>query len=302
MLYFNFHVHINSLIALPITALFIGYLFIAVDKKRFLYPTIAIVSAVLLIPIFYNPETMYFHRFISFFSRNNQVYLLHIFDYPFTWRLTLAFNIIGLIFVFKAKQIKTIYLHSVLFLGLIFFIYIANRYPSYVYSSHLVMLSIIGAVGGAWKMWQVIESRIIKVVLLFLFFGNSLLQVSNVNLNAYDNQGSAQHSIAYQTIVKNYDFKQDLLLMQYGRDFYLRELDQVEIFDMGSNGSLTLEAMLDYIKNKQTIGSEIWVVFETGKRGHLREEVLSYIEENFNKIHGQGIDETEIEVFYNKFY
>lgn len=298
LLYFNFHTHINSLVALPAIALFIIYLFCTQDRRRYIYPTLAIVTAVVAIILFYDPDKLYFHNFLSPFTRNNQSYLNHILNYPFAWQLTLALNLMSLLFAYKKRRQFMIYMHFILWFGVIFFVYVADRYSSYVYSSHLVILAMLGGVDGAWQIWQMIRLRAIKWLLAILLFITLFLQVLKIDPNRYDSQGSAQHSVAYQHIVDNYDVKKDLLFMQYPRDFYLRELDGAEIFDMKSHKALTLEELLEHIENNKQENSKLWIIFESGKRGHLSEEVLSYIETNFDKIHGQEIDRSGVEVFY----
>ena len=41
-----------------------------------------------------------------------------------------------------------------------------------------------------------------------------------------------------------------------------------------------------------------WVTWETRKSYHLKPEILSYINENFIKYNGNGIDKTGIEIYY----
>lgn len=298
LLYLNFHTHINSLVALPAVALFVIFLFFMKDRQRYLFPVAAITTTIVIIIIFYDPEKFYLHNFITPFSKNNQAYLDHILNFPFAWQLTLSLNLISLLTALKKWRQHIIYIHFVLFFGIIFFIYMANRYASYVYSSHLVILAILGSLDGAWQLWKILKLQFVKIILVFLLLGTLFLQLLKINPNRYDGQGSAQHSIAYREIIENYDVEKDLLFMQYPREYYLRELNKVKIFDMKSNKSLKLEDLLKHVENNKKDGSKIWIIFESGKRGHLSAEVLSYIETNFDKIHGQGVDQTGVEVFY----
>ena len=55
------------------------------------------------------------------------------------------------------------------------------------------------------------------------------------------------------------------------------------------------------IEDSKKENSKIWFSWESIKDGHLSEEVKSYIKSNFKKIHGQGIDNVGVEVFYGEW-
>ena len=41
-----------------------------------------------------------------------------------------------------------------------------------------------------------------------------------------------------------------------------------------------------------------WIVFDTHKSYHLDSEILNFVVRHARKIHGTGVDDTGVEVFY----
>lgn len=41
-----------------------------------------------------------------------------------------------------------------------------------------------------------------------------------------------------------------------------------------------------------------WVTWETGKSYHLEPQVRAFVDEHFVKYHGEGVDDTGVEVYY----
>jgi hypothetical protein len=137
--------------------------------------------------------------------------------------------------------------------------------------------------------------KLIPLIISLLIFGGYFATLSTIEAgDRYHAQGGAVHSVAYQEIIDNYDPEEHTLFLQYGRMYYLRELDEINLVSMGSNGSYSFEEfMSDLEKAKKG-----WTAWETGKSYHLQDKVKSYIEENFEKIHGTGVDDTRVEVYY----
>lgn len=298
-LYINYQIHINSLIILPSTLIFICILYFLFKKEK-KYASLLLTSILTIIFVAFFDKSLFtkFNQFLSFFSRKNYIYSDYIFGFPLPYKLSIIFSLFGFAFSIKEKNYKLIYINTLLFFSLIFFIYVADRYPSYVYSSHLVIVSFITTFYGIKKVSETIISKKNRISFIVLILILATVSTATGTKNQYNDQGNANFSIAYKEIVNDYNINNDLLFMQYGRTFYLRGSKEFNVIDMGSNKSMSLESLLNIIDKESKSNSKIWFSWESIKTGHLSSEVILYIKENFVKIHGEGIDDTGVEVFY----
>jgi hypothetical protein len=295
LLYFNYHIHINSLVIGPGMMLFVILAFVLDTKrrKRWKIPAIlallGIAGAMLLI----TTGQFRHNAFISNFARRNFIYKDYMFGYPFGRVITMSLFALGLGAAILKKNLRIAALGIISLFSLYFFIYVADRYASFVYTSHLTILVLIAAVYGLVILFK--KLKLVPLMIALLIFGGYFATLSTIEAgDRYHAQGGAVHSVAYQEIIDNYDPEEHTLFLQYGRMYYLRELDEINLVSMGSNGSYSFEEfMSDLEKAKKG-----WTAWETGKSYHLQDKVKSYIEENFEKIHGTGVDDTRVEVYY----
>ena len=101
---------------------------------------------------------------------------------------------------------------------------------------------------------------------------------------------------AYLTIKKNLNPEEKVIFGQYLRTYYLKEIgeDNLVVIDMLNNGQYSYESFLKDI-SKYDSG---WITWETRKGYHIRGDIKNYINKNFKKYHGRGIDDTNVEVYY----
>jgi hypothetical protein len=295
LLYFNYHIHINSLVIGPGMMLFVIFAFVLDTKRRKRWKIPAIlallgITAALLLII---TGQFKYNAFISNFAKRNFIYNDYMFGYPFGRVITMSLFALGLGAAIFKKNLRIVALGIISLFSLYFFIYIADRYASFVYTSHLTILVLIVAVYGLVILFK--KLKLIPLIISLLIFGGYFATLSTIEAgDRYHAQGGAVHSVAYQEIIDHYDPTEHTLFLQYGRMYYLRELDEINVVSMGRNGSYSFE---DFISDLEK-AKKGWIAWETGKSYHLQGKVKSYIEENFEKIHGTGVDDTGVEVYY----
>lgn len=295
LLVVNYYIHINSLVIVPALMLF-SFLAIALVKKRERYKWIIIATisfvGFLLVAILLMLGVAPHQYFLTFFEKNNTAYFNHMFSFPFGMPITFFLVIIASITAFLKRQLQILSLAGIVFFGLIFFIFIADRYAAFVYTSHLTLLVIILSVVGLITLL----SRLNRFAQIAMVFSIGLFMLFTVSLdtgNRYHQQGSSLHSQAYQIIEDNYDYGQDTLFLQYGRLYYLRDLTKAKRVSMMSNQQYAYEQFLIDIYEARNG----WVAWETGKSYHLQPAIIDFIDSNLEKVHGEGIDLTRVEVY-----
>jgi len=147
------------------------------------------------------------------------------------------------------------------------------------------------------KILKICNSKILKITLFSLLI---ILTISSFcQKTEYIYEQKIFYSEAYSTIVKNYK-PNDVIFGQYLKKYYLKELGNFKVVtvDMMNNKLYTYESFIEDLK-KYDSG---WIVWDTGKTGHLKREIIDYSCKNFEHLHGEicneKIDDTKVEVFY----
>lgn len=303
---FSFVIHINTLIIGPA---FLFYVFIIYFTKKesinnkALLPLIigCFIIAVIIMKSYVGSFT--YPNLFSWFARHNTAYLTHILAYPLnaaSWLALICMNIIVLLRlrIFKLitnQHLLDVQLFLLILIGttLLFFIFIADRYSAYVYTSHVTVFAIMLLLNG----FYFVKNFLPKFTVYFLYLSFTIMilfHLTERGLARYDQQGAAVISTAYKTIVDRYDPDTQVLFLQYARDYYLKDLQEAVIISLLNNNQYSLEQFL-IDSSKYESG---YIAWETAKSGHLRVELRQFIEDNFQKLHGSGVDLTRVEVFY----
>ena len=96
-------------------------------------------------------------------------------------------------------------------------------------------------------------------------------------------------------IVDNYNPENDIIMGQYLRTYYLKDLEgNVTIISMLNNKLYSYD---QFQEDLEKYGNG-WITWETRKGYHIRKDIKNYIGKNFVKYHGSGVDNTKIEVYY----
>jgi hypothetical protein len=103
-----------------------------------------------------------------------------------------------------------------------------------------------------------------------------------------------QHSEAYQVIIDHYQYEDEVIFGQYLRTYYLQPLDNIRHISMRNLKQYSFDNFMADLE-KYDSG---WATWETRKSYHLDDQVRAYIETYFLKLHGEGVDDTGVEVYY----
>lgn len=301
LLYFNYHIHVNSLVILPAILIFVLILAGVYKKYRYIFPAIVGLLGSLGGIWFVLSGRFRFSGMLSWWGRNNRDYLRHIYDFPLGYQLFVIFCLLALfsILLYWKKHKISLPLKRVVFIpvllgfGTIFFIYFADRYAAFVYSSHLTLFALIGSL--------ILVSLLIRHFskLGQLFFVGMVVSMGLVPLvtaqaEKYHSQGEAKHSVAYRVIIDNYNPETDVLFAQYARNYYLRGIDNPSFISMERNKTYEFEKFLIDASSSE----RIWAAWESGKGYHLQDIIKAFIDARFEKLHGRGIDDTRVEVYF----
>ena len=301
--YLSYLIHLNALIIMPSTLIFIILLLYKTREKRYLNMIyISLAGLIVVGSAYYLGKITPFDHFISLFRRRNFEYIEYLSEYPFPWEAGIVFIALGLVAALLLNgslKTKLLYLYTIIGFALLFFIFIADRYNSFFYISHLTPISLALLIFGGFQFLRVMNSRIVNFVLA----GALLICVGINYYQNYDRLYTDAHrfgsfSYAYNTIVMNYEPEKEVIFGQFLRDYYLQDLQgkKVVTIDMLRDQDYSYETFINDLK-KYEAG---WVTWETRKERHLETDILNLVEDKFEKIHGQGIDNSRVEVYYFK--
>ena len=309
ILYVAYLTHINSLIIVPAVLAF-SFVMLGLEqmecRKKYLLITLA--GSVGIVGMLFVYSAGYLgiiseYSFLTPFQIRNYEYLAILLNYPLHVFLTLPLVFVPVLVTLLDRNFfelrrKMIFLACLVSVTLLFFIFVANRYVGFTYVSHISSVVLILAVTGFY--WSTfIFSRIIRHFLLTLFV---VAIMSNLLLHAYEivgfnpNDNFAKFSIAYQTVQEEIDIEHEVIFGQYLHSYYLKKLygSNVAVVNMFNEKQYEYQQFLEDLQ-KYDSG---WVIWQTTKRYHIQDAILAYAEQNFTKYHGEGVDDTGVEVYY----
>ena len=235
---------------------------------------------------------------ITFFKVHNDIYFNDLLRWPvgIVAGSALMLFLLSNVLLSKKKSadcFKYMYLYVIVITAAIFFIYVADRYPSIYYISHILPIAIILIIAGFWHL--IINFPNLKKQLLAFFI---LVLLFNFGLNAQNfyawERNYGDFSTAYQVIIDRYNFEEEVIFGQYLRTYYLRPLNKINKISMLNYKKYTFDQFLDDL-DKYDAG---WITWETRKSYHIDDEIIDYVSNNFQKQHGIGVDDTKVEVYY----
>ena len=130
----------------------------------------------------------------------------------------------------------------------------------------------------------------VTLLLLVIVF-NFSKQVPDLYFGLNNNGAFSE---AYQVIIDKYDYDNEVIFGQYLRTYYLQDLDNIRVVSLQNNQTYTFEQFLDDLEKYQ----KGWITWETKKSYHVADEIVYFVDSNFEKIHGSRIDDTNVEVYY----
>ena len=310
LLYLNYLIHVNSLII--VLAMFAYVCVLAVIEKRNKYIILSIFGillgpVVLLVINFLtrsgiiNYSNTYMPRFLHFFNAFGMrrfEYLNYLLDHPFgvvAGFSSVVFMAYILLNSTKDSEFfrKYLYLFMILITSAVFFIFLADRVAWYFYISHITPVALILIISGFWYFNGIhLKFPVFMVIILtFIILNNFIRQVPDLY---FGKNGNGNFSEAYQVIIEEYDYDDEVIFGQYLRTYYLQELDDIRVVSMQNNQTYTFEQFMKDLETYQ----KGWITWETQKSYHVADEIVFFVDQYFSKYHGSLIDNTNVEVYY----
>jgi hypothetical protein len=228
-------------------------------------------------------------------------------DYPFGSGIALVIlSLMAFILLILSKRgpflfIFYTYLTVVLILTSFTFIidtklFTLTRYISFLFPFYIILASFF--LLSLYKLFtnRVIRTISVSALVLFLIFpGHPNITDTYIGNIYSQEQSNPDFRSAYSTIVENYDHEDDILLTLFLRDYYLEGLNTTAVYSITYRKGYYLEDLeVDLTRSPSS-----WVTWETRKESfHMRSDVVNYIHEHCTQYHGEGIDNTSVEVFY----
>ncbi len=238
-----------------------------------------------------------FSMFFSFFERRNFVYLDYLVSYPFGKIGGLI--LVGLLCYILLRSDNPKFVNKYLYLLIIgafaavFFIFIADRYASFFYISHVTPITLLLILSGFYYFGKM---SLKKPFVLTLMLCTLIVQIFWGHLESLYGGVTrfGDFRSAYQVIIDHYDEENEVIFGQYLRGYYLQEMDSFTSISLMNNRQYTYEQFLDDLEEYDSG----WLTWESRKAYHVDPQIISYANDNFYKIHGWNVDDFGVEVYY----
>ncbi len=294
-----YYLHTPAVFVLVVLYIYaiVGYLVFR-DKK---FLTMIFVGLILGI-IGYNtiPNVNALDRINFFTGKYSDLYTHFFFNYPFSVQTGIVLTIIAvaLLFFIKNNSFRKIYIYLLINVafGWFLFAYLIKYSASFRYMSFLSPLVIILLISTFVLVIKTLYNKAIRIFLLFLLSVSVLFHYSNRFDNLYVKNYAfpARMSVAWKDIVSNYK-KGEIIYRHWGPSYYFRGIDTTAKFmELGSRQGKPFAEIYDTLK-KYPSG---WLTWHSYHAWRMDPKLVDYANLYFEKLHGQGIDNTNVEVFH----
>jgi hypothetical protein len=302
LLYLNYHIHYNSLVIILAGFFFICLLALLTKQPKFII--LALFGVTSIAGLYFANLFNLLNRFpwviglITFFRLRNVLYYYYLLQHPFGAAAGLLLIIFLVIKILQFKKDseelhKNLYLLVIVATSAIFFIFIANRYTSIVYISHIMPIALILIIGGFSHLVEQFPKK--RVLLTFFLVVLVLSSFITYGMDFYSwTSEFGEFDTAYQVIRDNYSYEEEVIFGQYLRTYYLQPMEKIRHISMLNLQQYTFDKFLSDL-DRYDSG---WLTWETRKAYHIQPQILEYIDTYFIKLHGEGIDDTMVEVYY----
>ena len=301
VLYFSFLIHISTLL---IGVGMFGYVFImafTTREERYLCLTGCISIILSVIIAGYGAGIQPFPSFFSWidiYAPNKSEYFFFLFDYPFG--IFLSLFLLAVLGVLIKKNRELLYYLCLTVTALAFFAFFSDRHSHFLYISNFMVIAWLLLLPGAAfiaysffrtreNIWQIVFSAF---VLLAVF--TPLMGTPGILIEKYRVEDSMYCTFREGYADLNAGYRDgDLLMAQYLRTYYITISGDIRIESLQNYQSYSYDRFLDTTARHD----RIWITWETRKSYHIQPEIIEFVDAHFEKIHGEGIDETNVELY-----
>lgn len=297
-------IHINTVIICLGMLVFTIIMSIASKETRYIYLAGFFLLVFTILMIGYFTKTSVIMGFfdllgysepISLFAPQKLEYINWLFQYPFGICIS-AVLLAGILVLISRELLFYLCLTTT---ALVFFVFFSNRYFSYMYISNYYVFAWLLVLPGAALLsyflfgkkkntWQIGFSLIVLLAVLFSIMASNggIFQID------YDEKSYGHFREGYAELNEGYRTG-DLLMGQYLRTVYITIDGEVTHESLKSYQEYSYEKFLETIAKYD----RIWITWETRKSYHIKPEIIHFVDSNFVKIHGEGIDDTNVELY-----
>lgn len=307
VMYLSFILHITTIIFCVSFCLFTAYLALRGRSTTYSIVLIVVLSASLALLFSLPAGTSFDYKTIisypePFIVRAEPHYGYYItlfkFPSPFSKEVSTALilmMIVGYLRDHSRDRRPLVFTLSIILPAAIFFIFFSNRYMSFLYIANIVPFSYLLVTHGFVSIVRSITQSRFRYLILFMPVALIAQDLSTkVSPLYYDGHLHPNYRDAYKTLLEEYRPGQ-ALFGQYTALDYLSDYN-------GTMGTVSMIHHQRYpfsqFKEDLSKYDSGWVTWATYKPYHLEPEIIEYCESNFKKLHGAGIDNTKVELYF----
>ncbi|MDQ6985152.1 MAG: hypothetical protein Q9M76_02510 [Candidatus Dojkabacteria bacterium] len=241
---------------------------------------------------------------ITLLKQPNWQYLYYFVEYPFenifiqtlTGICLIIIILINLLTGLNLNIIKkidkltngtTFFITNVVITATIFLIFFANRYSTYFYISFVIPLGFILIYDFFYRIFSILIRRssintIILTIILIIILVAQFAATINYS-RKYQAFILADYNFTYNFAIEalGKDLDKSALLIQLPRKFYLESASQIELVDIGKEGSFTINDFTE-IQSKYPKGFIIWA--NEKEEEHINTELKEYLYNNYLRV------------------
>ena len=302
--FLSYVIHLNTVIFGAPLMIFLGYMAILKREKKYIYSFVILGSLIItaIFVAFLTNFSLYLKKitdFVGIVYPPHSLYWTDLFSDNFTVYIV-SMGLLLFSIPFMIRNTKFVYLSLITFSTAIILVHFADRYHSSVYISNIIPLSLLLIIMSLFNICKKIKNKGINTFLIIVFVALIGMNFySNID-NIYNKEDLLTQNVkfkpAYETIIENSEDEQ-VILGQYLRAYYIKDAfknKNLTFVSMGSYQDFSYDEFQDVIHRFDSG----WVTWETRKSYHIENNTRDYVEKNFVKYHGEGIDTTNVEIFY----
>lgn len=317
LLYIGWQVHVNLLILCLGIMLFVFYKALSTKERKYVIVSVIIISLIALFgmgAVFYEYMKRLpilgeiagsLRKHSGLFTNIHKEYFYFTLDEFGSYILGILFCVMYIVVLFKMlhKRLEgrekcdiMIFLGSIVFTTVVFFVFFTKRYYSPHYIIMLISISaMVYAVGYAslcqWK-------RSIGVVITVYFILAVFINIGRSYNELYTASSHNDFIPAYGTIAKYYDLETDIIPIAgvYTRTYYFSQVANHWII-AGLNTDNSMDTLMEFAEeNPEGILS-----CEHGKLYHLNQGAKELMLKWSDRLAGQGVDSYNVELSHYHF-
>lgn len=309
LLFWAYHIHVNSLLIVLAAFVYLFIMAVTVREKKYIGLTIFLIISAILFYILLPKVTIlkYTMTFVSFFNSINPLFFKLMAQKPFSAIANLMLLAGSLIIIFfcpdKLQRKKLFFCLLIVLVAIVFFVFMVDFHSQhYRYICHVIPFAILMICLTYMTILKVFQNRYILILgVLLLLASQATHFIRGMPPLYYGAQGQPVPSVAYATVRDNLA-EGDVIFAQYFSDYYMRGIPKET--PIISLGRVRQESAAPNPYNFERFFADLhqykrgWVIWNKYKEYHVHPQVAAYVKTLFEKIHGEGVDDTNVEVYF----